>query len=117
MVKKKRKNGLFPRIVIDDGFDRLEITAPSLVTLFQSDKLIKAFDKDPNREYTIEELVDMMEIPCDKGTMRANFRRNELFLVDERIERGRGGLVTRIVVELHPSVKKIFDAVKKLKKK
>lgn len=117
MVKKK-KNGLLPRIVFDDGMgDRIEITAPSLVTLFQSEKLMNNFDKDPEREYTIEELIDMMLIPCDKGTMRANFRRNELFEVDERIEKGKGGLVTRIIVIFNPNVKRIFAAVKELKKK
>lgn len=108
---------LNPEIRFTDNQGRQRtIRAPGLVTLLQSEKLQKAYEKDPNRRYSVKDLLDMMpqKLKVDPNTMRNYFRIHiELFgSPEKRIETPKTGLVVVNVRKLQPIVENIFNAIK-----
>jgi hypothetical protein len=104
------------KIIFKDDMGKiLEIRAPSLISLFFSDKLKKSFDKDPEKEYSIKDLLHMANPKCSESTIRANLKIHiKLFETDDTIKMTKQGLMSIKVARLKPVCDKIFDAVREL---
>jgi hypothetical protein len=93
-----------------------ELTAPSLITLFWSERLQKQYDRDPKRAYSVQELLEMMELPCSSSSLRDHIKMNfELFDTEKKVRVTRKGLTIVNVAKLKPSVKSLIDTIKRLK--
>lgn len=110
------------RIIFKDDTEReYEIEVPSLVALFWSDKLQKSFDKEPDRKYSVSELLELMDMKCSKSTLRNYINRMDLFINEENgkqmyeIRADSDGIVRMQVSQLNPIVKFVFDAVNSIK--
>ena len=103
-------------VKFDDGFGGKEsIRAPSLILMFQSDALRRSFERDPKKEYSIYDLMALMEedIKLKEVTIASNFERNKNIFekIGTRIESRNHRLSRVVVVKLKPVCKNIFYAI------
>lgn len=120
MVSKSKIILNLEEIHFDDGVGGKEcIGAPSLILMFQSDNLRRAYEKDPHQEYSIYDLMKIMEgdITLKEVTIASNFERhkNIFHKCGMRIESRNKRLSRVVVVRLKPVTKYIFEAVKKIR--
>jgi hypothetical protein len=122
MPKKNNKEIKCPGRIIyeDDMGQRAEITAPTLITLFFSDKLIQSFNKDPDREYSMKELWKLTN--CVGGerpaisSVGSNVKANiKIFFRDTAVRPTKQGLMRVNVAKLKPIVNNIIKAVQNIK--
>ena len=105
----------------DDTGNKKTIKVPSIISLFWSNQMKKAYKEDPNRTYSIREFIQLMDIPCSKSALRSYIEREHLFINEEdgermvEIRRTPQGLTAMHVARLHPDVRFIFEAVDKMK--
>ena len=117
-MAKKKIISLPGRIIYtDDVGERAEVTAPSLIALFFSDKLAEEFEKKPHNKYSIKELWEMANKQCSKSSISRNIEmKYRYFERGEKLDYTKQGLMSINVATLKPVVKNILDAVKRIKK-
>jgi hypothetical protein len=104
------------RIIVEDDMGRKIELKGSLVALFCSEKMKKSYQKDPERLYSLRELISMMVAgsKCSIETMRRNVHVH--FKIFEKDKMGetrmqKNGLAYVTVHKLKPFVKFIFKAI------
>lgn len=112
-----------PRIEVDDGLgNKISISAPVLRLLFWSDDLQKSYEKEPNRRYSVKDLVEMMDPKVTQAALCRIKGETTLFVhhgTELRVEKSdkRKNYITDVnVFALKPIVKKIFTICNELKK-
>jgi hypothetical protein len=113
----KKQIELPNKVLWDGGAGRKgELTAPSLIALFWSERLQGHFDKDPKRTYSIQELIELMDAPCSASALRDHIKLNvELFDTEKKVRKTQKGLVIVNVTKLRPTVKFLLDTIRRIK--
>lgn len=84
MAKKKeeKKNRrILTELVINTGSETIVIKSPSLLAIFQSEKLLESYEEDPDRAYSVKEIFEMLNdsIPVQECTIRRVLADNRMF--------------------------------------
>lgn len=102
MVRKANKDRLiFTELIINTGSETIVVKSPSLLAIFQSEKLLEAFEEDPDREYSTREIFSMLngDIPVQECTIRRILVENRVFFETSKavdIQKKKG--VKKVVV-------------------
>lgn len=120
MKKKKQDPIPVPVIYVDNGMgETITIKSPVLLSIFQSKDLIKEFEEDPDRKYSVKEIFEMRNknIPVKEATIRRCLSENQLFFetkkdIDIQKKKGRKTVVIINMTKLKPLSKAVFEAVK-----
>lgn len=99
----------------------LAIKAPVLLSIFQSEELLKTYKKDPDRKYSVKEIYELCNknIPVKEATIRRALTDNSMYFetgkdIDIRDKKGKKTVVVINFTKLKPIVENIFDAVEEL---
>jgi hypothetical protein len=111
-----------PVIYFDNGVGgTLTIKAPVLLSIFQSEELVKAYREDPDRRYSVKEIYDLCNknIPVKEATIRRALTDNGVFFetgkdIDIRKHKGKKTVVVINFTKLKPIAEYVFDAVQEL---
>lgn len=111
-----------PVIYFNDGIGgTMAIKAPVLLSIFQSEELLKAYKKDPDRKYSVKEIYELCNknIPVKEATIRRALTDNGFYFetgkdIDIRKNKGKKTVVVINFTKLKPIVQHVFDAVEDL---
>lgn len=119
-IRIKTERLVDPIYIYDGVGTRVEIKSPVLLSIFQSPELIKEYKKDPEKKYTVKDILKIRcsELPVKEATIRRALTDNtQYFDTQKDVEiRGKRGNKTVMVInftKLKPIAFDIFKAVEK----
>lgn len=116
------KKTIIAIIYFNDGIGGTKvIKAPVLLSIFQSEKLMRSFCEDPEKKYSVKEIYELRNknIPVKEATIRRCLTDNKIFFetskeVEIRKKKGKKTVMVINFTTLKPITKYVFDAVKEI---